>query len=182
MTGEAPAPVRVLLVGMMGVGKSTVGRAVAARTGWPYVDNDELVRRATGVPTKQVLDRFGEPALRTAESQALGFALALDPPVVAGVAAGVVEDPADRDRLRAGGHVVWLRATLDTLVRRVGPGDDRPWLRPDPRAALERLWAGRRPLYEYVATQVVDVDGAAPADIADEILAELARVSPPRSW
>ncbi len=162
---------RVLLLGMMATGKTTIGRALAARTGWPYVDNDELLVRAAGLTARDLLARDGEPALRAAESAVLTTLLDLPEPLVAGVPGGVVLDAADRTRLRDGGHVVWLRAQVPTLVQRVGKSSDRPWLGDDPAAALARLAAERSPLYAEVATQVVDVDGRSPDDIAASILA-----------
>jgi shikimate kinase len=165
---------RVLLVGMMAAGKSTVGRRLADQLGWSYYDNDELLRRAVGVDTRTLLERDGEAALRRGESAALTVAITEGGPLVAGVAGGVVEDPLDRARLRTGGFVVWLRATIDTLVRRA-QGSDRPWLGDDPRAALTALYAGRADLYLSVASYVVDVDELAPAEVAARILAEVAR-------
>ena len=82
------APTRVLLLGMMGVGKSSVGKALSKRTGWAYLDNDELVARAYGRPTPEVLATGGVEQLREAESRALQQAYAEPAPVVAGVAAG----------------------------------------------------------------------------------------------
>jgi shikimate kinase len=166
---------RVLVVGMMAAGKSTVGRAVANRLGWPYYDNDELLQRASGTDTRSLLERHGEDALRRAESAALTEALAEGGPLVAGVAGGVVEDPLDRDRLRSGGFVVWLRASIETLVRRAR-GSERPWLEDDPRAALTALYAGRADLYLSVASFVVDVDLLPPAAVADRIVTALAAV------
>jgi shikimate kinase len=152
----------------------TVGRRLADQLGWSYYDNDELLRRAVGVDTRTLLERDGEAALRRGESAALTVAITEGGPLVAGVAGGVVEDPLDRARLRTGGFVVWLRATIDTLVRRA-QGSDRPWLGDDPRAALTALYAGRADLYLSVASYVVDVDELAPAEVAARILAEVAR-------
>ena len=164
---------RMLLIGMMAAGKTTVGHAVADRLGWPYCDNDELLRRATGVDTRTVLEKQGEAALRRAESAALTAALTEAGPLVAGVAGGVVEDPLDRDRLRAGGFVVWLRAQVETWVRRARD-TDRPWLGDNPKAALTALYAGRADLYLSVASFVIDVD-TLPADtVADRIVTALA--------
>lgn len=163
---------RVLLIGMMGVGKTTVGRELAARTGWPYLDNDELVVRATGHTAKQLLE-LGVAELRRAESAALGEALRVPSPLIAGIPAGVIEDADDRARLRAGGFVVWLRATIGTLVARLGTDVNRPWLQPDPEAALRRLNVGREPHYAAVADLIVDVDRASPDAVADRILAAL---------
>jgi shikimate kinase len=170
---------RVLLVGMMATGKTTVGRAIAERTGWTYVDNDELVVRATGLTARDLLARDGEPALRAAESAVLTSLLGRPAPLVAGVPGGVVLDAADRDRLRAGGHVVWLRAQVATLAERVGPATDRPWLGDDTTTALARLSAERAPLYAEVATQVVDVDGRSPDELAGLVLAELGPAGSP---
>lgn len=161
---------RVLLVGSMATGKTTIGLALGARTGWPCIDNDVLLERSTGRAARDLLAVDGEPALRRAESDVLTLVLGMPAPLVAGVAAGVVLDPVDRERLRTGGHVVWLRASLDTLVHRVGQTTDRPWLGADPRATLARLAAERSPLYEQVASQTVDVDGKAPGEVAREVL------------
>ena len=161
---------RVLLVGMMGAGKTTVGRAVAASTGWPYLDNDELVARAAGRPTPEVLADADEATLRRVEAAALAAALAAPPPVVASVAAGVVLDAGARERMREHAFVVYLRASLTTLTARVGTGAGRPWLADDPAAALARLAAGREPLYLEVADLVLDVDAASPADLAARIV------------
>lgn len=163
------APV-ILLLGMMGAGKSTIGRAIAEHTGWSYLDNDELVRQATGRTPPDVLAAGGEVALRAAESAALRDALLLPPPAVAGVAGGAVLDPTNRERLRAARGVVWLRARVDTLTRRVGRGEGRPWLQPDPAAAIARLAATREPYYAEVARAIVDVDDLTPEDAAAAVL------------
>src|SRR6185312_4374726 len=147
---------RILLIGMMAAGKSTIGRLLGDRLDWPYYDNDDLLRRAVGIDTRAVLEQRGEAALRRAESAALTVALSEGGPLVAGVAGGVVSDPLDRERLRAGGFVVWLRAEVSTLVRRVAR-TDRPWLGSDPTLAMAKLYAGRAHLYASVASLIVDV-------------------------
>ena len=168
---------RILLIGMMGAGKTTVGHALSKRLGWPYLDNDELLARAVGKDTRRVQQEDGVAALRHDESLALAAALAEPPPVIAGVAAGVVTDPADRERLRTGGYVVWLRADLHTLARRVR-GTDRPWLGDEPEQALRELYAGRAELYAEVASLVVDVDDTTPLATADRIVAAIPSRSP----
>jgi shikimate kinase len=170
---------RVLLIGMMGAGKTTVGHALSARLGWPYLDNDDLLARAVGKDTRRVQEQDGQAALRRAESLALTVALNVEAPVIAGVAGGVVTDTADRERLRHGGFVVWLRADLDTLVARVR-GTDRPWLGASPETAMRELYAGRAPLYAEVASLIVDVAGATPEATAEQIAVAL-RVGDPTS-
>jgi shikimate kinase len=165
---------KVLLVGMMGAGKTSVGRALTARTGWPYRDNDEAVAMLTGLPTRELLERRGTAALRNAESLALRSALAEDPPLVAGVAAGVVESAEDLAALRGtDALVVYLHTPVDVLVQRVGDGAGRPWLQPDPEAALRRLYAGREPLYRDVADVVVDTSTGDADTHADQVMQAL---------
>lgn len=163
---------RILLVGMMGAGKTTVGRATGALLGWPYFDNDELLARAVGKSTRQVQEQDGEAALRRAESRSLDVALTEGTPLIAGVAGGIVTDPLDCDRLRSGGFVVWLRAPLGVLARRVA-GTNRPWLGDSPLVTLEHLYAGREALYASVADLIVDVDQRDPDQIARLIIASL---------
>jgi shikimate kinase len=169
-----PSEERALLIGMMGVGKSTLGAALSTATGWPYLDSDALVHLATGATTRQVLDTGGENALREAESKALRRALDEPAPVVAGVAAGVVEVPEDVATLAdADALVVWLRAPIEELVRRVGIGADRPWLQPDPAAALRELAVGRDPVYERVADLTLDTAAQATDACVSRVLAAL---------
>lgn len=164
---------RILLVGMMGAGKTTVGVATGRLLGWPYFDNDELLARAMGKSTREVLEQDGERALRRAESRALDVALTEGGPLVAGIAGGVVTDPLDRERLRnCDGLVVWLRASLGLLARRVA-GTNRPWLGDSPLVSLEQLYAGREALYASVADLVIDVDRRDPGDLARLVAAAL---------
>jgi shikimate kinase len=170
LSGEGTSVVeRIVLVGMMGAGKSTVGRALADRLNWSYLDNDEVVAKLTGLPTRELLAQRGVAGLRAAESRAVDEVLAAPPPLVAGAAAGIVEDEAACARLRAGAYVVYLRARLETLVERV-TGTDRPWLGDDPAGALRRLYAGREPRYQQLAHLVVDVDDRSADDVATAII------------
>lgn len=172
MTATSSPVGRVLLVGMMGAGKTTVGEALSDLIGWPYFDNDELLARAVGKATRQVQEEDGERALRRAESAALDVALSEGGPLIAGVAGGIVLDPLDLQRLRTGGLVVWLRAEMSTLARRV-VGTDRPWLGDDPLRALQALYAGREDLYASVASVILDVDSLPPDLLALSIAEHL---------
>jgi len=164
---------RLLLVGMMGAGKTTVGRMVAERLGCPYVDSDAEVAADTGRSAPEILATDGEAALRAAESAALREAVSRPVPVVMSVAGGAVLDAGNRALIRDSGTVVWLRATPATLAKRVGDGAGRPLLGEDPAAALIRLDEVRRPLYAEVADVVVDVDDLTPAEAADRVLASV---------
>lgn len=176
---EPPTGRRILITGMMAVGKSTIGAAVSRLTGWPYVDNDDVVRSIAGRSASEVLAASGVVELRRVERAALDAVLDLEPPVVAGVAGGVIEDPDARRRMSEAAFVVHLRAPLDVLAERIrgdeeraqrGDGDARPWIDGNVEEALERLNRGRGDLYEGTADLVVDVAGREPADIAAEIV------------
>ncbi len=174
-------PARVLLIGMMGSGKTSVGRALSDRTGWGYRDNDEIVAEGEGIATDELLERAGRDALRAAESRALTRVLEQDPPLIAGVAGGVIESPQDRRRLESpDAFVVYLHAPIEVLVERVGSGEGRPWLQPDPEAAMRRLFDGREPLYREVADLVLDSQDSDAEKHADRILVELERWWPSR--
>ncbi|HET7488244.1 MAG TPA: shikimate kinase [Acidimicrobiales bacterium] len=161
---------RILLVGMMGSGKSTVGRALARRLGYPYLDSDEQVIRRTGLTVPELFAERGESAFRAEEKRALAEAVTSDGPVVVSVAGGAVLDPDNRHRLHQGGTVVWLRAGLPTLTARVGTGEGRPLLGEHPAAAMALLYARRRPLYAALADVVVDVDHRTPQQVVEKIL------------
>jgi shikimate kinase len=167
-------PTRVLLVGMMASGKSTVGHALSQRTGWPYVDNDDLVATLAGAATPDVAATRGADGLHMLEGFVVEEILGMDPPLIAGIPGSTITTEPMRDQLRAGGYVVWLRARLETLAARVGDGSSRPFFQGhDVLATLERLNAGREPMYAAVAHYVVDVDDAVPDDIAARIQAQL---------
>jgi shikimate kinase len=157
---------------MMGSGKTTVGKATAARLGWPFVDSDAQVEARVGRTVEEIWERDGEAAFRHLETEALADALALTErrPAVVAAAGGVVLDPRNRALLNRYPRVVWLRADLDTLAERVGTGAGRPLLDEDPRAVLERLMAVRHPLYEEVAGHVVDVDHLALDEVVERVL------------
>jgi len=169
---------RVLLIGMMAAGKTTVGRAFEAATGWRYLDNDDLVLRATGRPTPEVLAAADEPTLRRVEAAALDEALAAPPPVVAGVAAGVIENRHLRRKMGERAFVVYLRAPVSVLAGRVGSGAGRPWMGDDPTSALVLLHEGREGLYTETADLVLDVEGVTPEDLAARIIEALGNAVP----
>src|SRR5580700_8126977 len=117
--GGTKRPARLLLVGMMGSGKTTVGHLAAARLGWPHLDSDAEVERETGQSVPEIFVSQGESAFRAAETAALVRALSVEP-VVVSVAGGAVLDSQNRRLIRHSGTVVWLRADVETLADRVG--------------------------------------------------------------
>ncbi|MBV9485422.1 MAG: AAA family ATPase [Frankiaceae bacterium] len=166
---------RVLLIGMMGAGKTTIGRELSNLLGWRYLDNDELVARVAGKDTRRVLAEDGIETLRRLESAALTIALTDGGPLIAGCAAGVVTDPLDLRRLHDGGYVVWLRADLTLLARRI-TGTDRPWLTGSPESVVPALYAGREALYTTACSLVIDVDRTTPEQAALDIVRGLTGV------
>jgi shikimate kinase len=169
---------RILLVGMMGAGKTTIGRLVADRVGWEYRDSDADVEAMTGMTVPELFAREGEAAFRRAEAAVLAAACDDSTPSVVSVAGGAVLNPETRRRIAACGTVVWLRARPDTLAGRVGDGAGRPLLDDDPAAALVQLNRIRAPLYAEVADVVIDVDELQPDEIARRILTAASAVVP----
>ena len=166
-------PERILLIGMMGAGKTTVGRLLAGRLHCPYLDSDAQVEARTGRTVPEIFAENGEAAFRAEETAALGEALRLPPPLVVSVAGGAVLAEPNREMIRGAGRVVWLRARPETLARRVGSGAGRPLLDRDPAGSLARLDEVRRPLYAGLAGLVLDVDDLAPAQVVERVEAWL---------
>lgn len=175
-TSSRGQPCRVVLVGMMGSGKTTVGWLLAEATGWPRYDNDTLLDELYGMTAKQLLEARGEDGLRDAEGVALVRALEAEPPCLIDAAAGTILSESTRRALLTP-LVVWLRARPEALFRRAFGGDHRPWLEKGV-GWLQAAESERRPLYASVADVVVDTDDRSPTDIADEVLAQLRVLCP----
>jgi shikimate kinase len=167
------APPRVLLIGMMGAGKSTTGHLLSKRLGWPYLDSDDEIQRQTGRTVPEIWKADGEAAFRAQESRVLAEATTSDGPVVVAVAGGAVLDPENRARIRRAGLVVWLRADVAVLAARVGTGTGRPLLEGGPLAAMARLTEVRAPIYADLADLALDVDRLSPPQVVDRIVAAL---------
>lgn len=163
-------PVAVL-VGVPGSGKTTVGRALAERLGVPFRDTDDDVEAVAGMPIADIFIELGEPEFRRMEAAAVADALAGHAGVLA-LGGGAVVDPVTRERLR--GHVVvWLRVGLAAASQRAGLSTARPLLLGNIRSQLRGLMDARAPLYEEVATMVVDTDAHGVEDTVDAIAAGL---------
>ena len=156
---RAPRDRSIVLIGLMGAGKTSVGRRLAHRLRLPFVDADDEIVKAAGCSIEDIFARYGETAFRDGERRVLDRLLANGPRVLA-TGGGAFMDASTRQRIRERAISVWLRAELDVLVERTGRRDTRPLLKNvDRRATLERLMKQRYPVY-------------ADADIAVESRAE----------
>lgn len=167
----------LVLIGLMGAGKTTVGAACAAHLGRPLVDTDELVEATTGQTISEIFAGAGERAFRDLERRAVAGACASPEPLVIACGGGAVLDPENRRAIRAAGLVVWLRATSPVLAARVrDTAGTRPLLATqDPEEELERLAEARRATYESAAHVSVDTDARDVEEVVDAILEELER-------
>lgn len=169
----------MLLIGMMGAGKTTIGELVAERLGMAYIDNDLQVEHVTGRTVAEIWRDEGEDAFRRHESAALRAAIQSPAPSVIAVAGGAVLDPANRKHIESAGTVVWLRAEVETLARQVRNDDDghRPLL--DGPIGLEdvltRVQEERRPIYTELADVIVDVDDLTVEEVRERVLTALNR-------
>jgi shikimate kinase len=161
----------LVLVGMMGTGKTTVGKIVAERLGRPFFDSDELIASRTGQTVREIFLDAGEAAFRAQETQALRDALASRAPAVIAAAGGVVLSEANREALRsAGAVIVWLKADPLLLVDRVTSAGHRPLLDDDPPGTLKRMFREREHLYREVTDVVVDVDGLDVSQVVEAVI------------
>lgn len=172
MTATAPS---IVLVGLMGTGKSTTGRLLGEHLGRPYLDTDDLVLARTGRTVRDIFRDEGEAAFRALETGVLLEALAATEPVVLAAAGGVVLAESNRRALRdAEAFVVWLRADPAVLVGRVAGQEHRPLLDDDPAGTLARMRTEREPLYREVADLEIDVDALSAAEVVDQVLTAVA--------
>lgn len=162
----------------MGAGKTSVGRRAAKKLGRRHVDLDTAVERRAGATVPELFAREGEVGFRSREHDELVAQLARDEPLVLSTGGGAVLREDNRAAMRARGLVVWLRATPETLLARVGDGAGRPLLAGDPLGNLTRLAEARAGAYEAAAHVVVDVDRK-PFDAVTEAVVRLALAPAP---
>jgi shikimate kinase len=162
----------VVLVGLMGVGKSTVGRRLAKRLGLSFVDSDAEIEDAAGYPAAEIFERYGESDFRDGERRLVARLIEGDVRVIA-TGGGAYVDPRTRKLLNERAITVWLDAPVDILAERTSRRDTRAQLRNgDPKAVLERLAEERRPSYQEAHIHVRSGDGAH-KDVVDSILLAL---------
>jgi shikimate kinase len=164
----------IVIVGLMGSGKTTLGRALAERLGRPFVDGDAALEARHGQTAREIADRDGLARLHVLEAEVLKDALATEAPAVHAAAASTVEDLDVRRALAAPGTAtVWLRGAPAVLAERALTGAHRPLVSADPLTVLSEQSERRGPLFEQVADVIVDVDGRSPREVLAATLAAL---------
>lgn len=167
--------VHLVLVGLMGSGKSSVGRRVAETSHRSFVDTDHRIEKIAGLSIRDIFSNHGESEFRRMESDVLRDVLSSATPTVVATGGGVVLSEVNRDLL-GGHHVIWLRATIDTLATRlVHTASRRPLLDGDVRERLLALERDRSNLYRVVSSRIVDVDDLEVDEVASLVLAAEAR-------
>lgn len=162
----------VVLVGLMGVGKSTVGRRLARRLGLPFVDSDAEIEGAAGFPAAEVFERYGERDFRDGERRLVARLIESEVRVIA-TGGGAYVDPRTRKLLNERAITIWLDAPVEILAERTSRRDTRAQLRiGDPKAVLARLSQERRPSYEEAHIHVKSGAGAH-KDVVEAIVAAL---------
>jgi shikimate kinase len=162
----------IVLVGLMGVGKSTVGRRLAKRLGLPFIDSDSAIEDAAGYSPAEIFERYGEQDFRDGERRLVARLVDGEIRVIA-TGGGAYVDPRTREMLNDRTITVWLDAPVDILADRTSRRDTRAQLRQgDPKATLERLSTERRPSYEQAHIHVKSGAGAH-RDVVDAIVEAL---------
>jgi shikimate kinase len=152
----ANSPAHVAFVGLPGSGKSTVGRHLARRLGWPFLDTDQVIEQRLGLSIREFFEREGEEPFRDME-QAVIDELTAGEPCVLSTGGGAVLRPANRDHLRQRSHAIYLHSLPEDVFRRLRHDRNRPLLQvADPLTRLRDLYALRDPLYRESARLVVE--------------------------
>jgi shikimate kinase len=160
------SPRRIVLVGFMGCGKTTVGRKLARALGWQFRDLDEWIEERLGLAIAEVFDRHGEAFFRAEELNVARLASQLDDCVVA-AGGGAFAQPETREVLRSGAVTVWLRGELEVLARRIPDDGSRPLARN--RERMRDLYSSREPSYQ-MADMVVDTATGPASAVARRIM------------
>jgi len=173
-SGQARLRRSVVLVGMMGSGKTAVGRALAQRLGVPFLDSDHAIEEAAHATIAEIFARDGEPFFRNRETEVIARLLA-GPPAIVSTGGGAYMAERNRTAISEKGVALWLDADLDLLWDRVRHKDTRPLLRtPDPRGTLAGLYERRVPVYRLADLSVKTEPGFSIEETASRALAVLA--------
>ncbi len=170
-------PGNLFLVGLMGAGKTTIGKALARRLHLPFRDSDHEIELRTGAAITLIFELEGEAGFRAREAMMLAELVKRGPLVLA-TGGGAVLDPANRALLKQHGRVIYLHAPVEHLLKRTASSRHRPLLHtPDPRARLEELLRVRDPLYRETADIVVETGGRGANSVVEEIITRLGIVA-----
>ncbi len=170
---EALGARSVVLVGLMGAGKSSIGRRLGQKLGLTFIDADVEIEKAAGMTIPEIFEKHGEPYFRSGEVRVVARLLDSGPQVLA-TGGGAYMNGETRARIRAQGISVWLKADIDVLLKRVRRRADRPLLKADdPEQVLRRLMDQRYPVYAEADLTVVSRE-ASHEDIVDEVIGQLA--------
>jgi shikimate kinase len=168
-------PRTLVLVGLMGAGKTAIGRRLAARFGLPFVDADQEIEEAAGCSVADIFERYGEPAFRDVERRVIARLLH-EPVHVLATGGGAFMDERTRALIAERGISLWLRADLEVLLARTGRRSDRPLLRDgNPRDILARLKTEREPIYARADVVVDSLDGP-PEETVERAMLAVERV------
>jgi len=171
-TLHRPLPRTLVLVGLMGAGKTAVGKRVAARLGLSFIDADHEIEAAAGCTIPDIFERYGEPAFRDLERRVIAR-LMHDPVQVLSTGGGAFMDAQTRAVVAEHGLSVWLKAELSVLAARTAKRSNRPLLRQgDPKAVLEGLMERRHPIYALADMTVESRDGPV-EETVDRVLAAI---------
>jgi shikimate kinase/nucleoside-diphosphate-sugar epimerase len=163
-TGHVPRSPNIIIIGLMGCGKSTVGRIVAGKIGFHFIDTDHLITDEAKCSIPRIFEREGEAGFRVRESAALRSLLGKRGCVIA-TGGGIITQPHNLPLLRHLGYIVWLDADVLTLARRTASNHDRPLLNDeDPKVKLERLLTVRKPIYKQLADLRIQTDDLTPQE------------------
>lgn len=171
----------IILIGLPGSGKSTVGRTLARRLGLPFKDTDHVIEQQLGCSIRDFFEREGETPFRDLE-EAVIDELTQGPPGVLATGGGAVLRPVNRQRLRESGSVIYLRSTPEEVFRRLRHDSNRPLLQvEDPLARLHSLYEERDPLYRETAHFVIETGRPSVSTLVNMVLMqlELAGALPP---
>jgi shikimate kinase len=164
----------LILIGFMGVGKTSVGKGLAKRLGWPFIDTDALIERARSMTISEIFATCGEACFRKLEKAVIEDVARREGWVVA-TGGGAVLDPENVDRLRKSGFLIHLTVSPETLFHRIGHLPERPLLRTDnPRQTLEILFRSREDLYHACSHLTIDRNGLGLNETIQRVLEALA--------
>ncbi len=161
-----PSPRNVILIGFMGCGKTTLGRSLACKLGFRFIDTDDLIVQKTGHPIAQIFENEGEPAFRLLETGLLRELAGITGAVIS-TGGGIVTVPENIPLLKSLGYVIFLNVPEKNLFERISRNHDRPLLRTaNPRKTVQDLLAARLPLYEQAADLDLEMRGLTPDEAA----------------